>query len=97
MSELSEPIGQGPIEFLHEHVTQDTMGRSEYGGLPGLIQPAVIDGAPGHADLTGPEKLGVIIRAGTVPAMGRRDATDLEDAIDPLTKIDPTGLSTKIA
>lgn len=60
-------MSTGPIEFIRtEHV--DTMGESEYGGGPGLVQGqpngrGSVDAAVHLARLTTVERRGVLVRA----------------------------------
>lgn len=77
----------GPIEFASDG-PRDEKGPTEFGGVAGLIQPAMIDGREGHS-LTASEKRGLIVRAEPVkvvdPLTGLYEFDGSVDAVDPAT------------
>lgn len=87
-------MSTGPIEFAQDRQV-DTKGPTEYGGVAGLIQPAIVDGVAGHAELTGSEKRGLIVRGRGVevvdPLTGLVTVDEAAVAVDPVTglPVDP--------
>jgi len=77
----------GPIDFGDEPV-HETGYATEYGGVDGLIQPALIAGKEAHSELTEQEKRDIAARKGMHPLSSREGWTGEPDEtaiIDPMT------------